>query len=433
MVQALNAFVTQLETLGRAEHFDSEGGGRITRVLYCEPYTAHKRVVTALKGTVYAADAGRWERALPHADPLYPWFYCTDVQVEPFFPSAVRGSIGKGFNAAARFGGAITGNGLEQFTPIQTALNRIDDFDGASDIDNLSVTEIAQGGIIGLAGQQTQLLNTDEQIEQGPFTSRGRCGAKITATYSPLLFMPGLSTEINAGPKKFDYVDPQWEPLTITTATGRSLSLYSPQGGILGGIAVVHGGLTDAYALPEVVWRFSIRRLMVPWIPAYTVAMFANHVNKNAMAIGSLQFPAGTVRMETPEIITRRAPDGQMMHDILLKFLVRRLYDEHYIPPVAGAPDFGIGGSFQKGWIGWNWQYGIPSGGLLDAVNWINPRGGYYPVCWNGGLFQLFGTNHPLFLHDTPPHTDLAQIPVSTDLTASLNGAPFQAGMREGQ
>jgi hypothetical protein len=415
MSQPLNARVSQLETMGRVEHFDSEGGGRIQRVIYCEPYTAHKRVVTALKGTVYPLGNGAWQRAMPHADPLYPWFFCTDVQVEPAFPSAVRGSLSKGFNPLAD--DLAYGEALSQFLPIQTALNVVDDFDGAAELDNLTLAQIQDGGKIQDVDAKMQILNTDEQIPQAPYASEGRCGAKITATYSPLLFLQGLSTEINTGPLKFDYVDPQWEPLTLTTATGRSLKFWSPQLGIPGiGINALHSGLSDAYSLPEVVWRFSIRRLMVPFIPAYTIAMFANKLNRVDMVLGSLKFPAGTVRMETPEIITRRAPDGQMMHDILLKFLVRRLYDEYYDGPTT---------NFVRGWIGWNWAFGIPSA--------ATSRSGYYPVAWNSGLFQLWGTNHPLFLDDW--NANIALIPDTTGLTnpGRLDCDPFEAGMRNGQ
>jgi hypothetical protein len=423
MSQPLNARVSQLETMGRVEHFDSEGGGRIQRVIYCEPYTAHKRVVTALKGTVYPQGNGRWERAMPHADPLYPWFYCTDVQVEPAFPSAVRGSLSKGFNPLAD--DLAYGEALSQFLPIQTALNVVDDFDGAAELDNLTLAQIQDGGKIQDVDAKMQILNTDEQIPQAPYASEGRCGAKITATYSPLLFLQGLGTLINTGPLKFDYVDPQWEPLTLTTATGRTLCMYAPSGSGIGA-PFAHWGLEDTFALPEVVWRFSIRRLMVPFIPAYTIAMFANKLNRVDMVLGSLMFPSRTVRMETPEIITRRAPDGQMMHDILLKFLVRRLYDEAFSP--VGSPD-----DRAKGWITWNHAFGIPRISPVDlAAGGINPPS-YYPVVWNGGLFQTFGVNHPLFLDDW--NANIALIPDTTGLTSPgrLDKDPFEAGMRDGQ
>ena len=125
--QDLNAYVTALRHLGRQEHFDADGGGRITRTIYCEPYTAHKRVVTALRGTVYNA-GGSWARAKPHNDPLYPWFYCQDVQVEPAFPAAARASRPTEFDRTK----TQLDKGLlnTQFSEIQRALSVLDDYDG---------------------------------------------------------------------------------------------------------------------------------------------------------------------------------------------------------------------------------------------------------------------------------------------------------------
>jgi hypothetical protein len=418
MLQALNAYVRQLESLGRIEHFDSEGGGRITRVLYCEPYTAHKRVVTALKGTIYPRDAELWTRELPHADPLYPWFYCTDVQVEPAFPSAVRGAMSKGFNT--QFKDAVLG----QTPAIKEALDVLDDYDGASLLDNLTPAEIMAGGVSYPFSEETKILNTDEQIEQAPFTSRGRCGAKITATYSPLLFLPGITSGMNP----FDYVDPQWEPLTVSTQSGRDLEVQSPstQWPLVPG-SVMKAGLQDSYALPELVWRFSIRRLMVPFIPAYTIALFANKINAGAVSIGTkLRFPNGTLRMETPEIVTRRAPDGQMMHDILLKFLVRRLYDVHWD---VGSDDY------EQNWIRWDEAYCRPANGWFDfGVGQSDAS--YYPVVWSADIFPALGVPHPLFADDNAG-SPLAAITAAggnqTGLNQGLTMAPFQAGMRANQ
>ena len=51
-----------------------------------------------------------------------------------------------------------------------------------------------KAGKIGKEGVDgTQRLNTGDKVAVNAFDSRGRCGAKITATYVPLLFQPGLS------------------------------------------------------------------------------------------------------------------------------------------------------------------------------------------------------------------------------------------------
>ncbi len=431
-MQALNAKVRTLQHLGRVEHFDSDGGGRIVRSIYCEPYTAHKRVCTALKGTVYDAGGNRWERAKPHADPLYPWFYCSDVQVEPMHPASSRSSRDMNFNAGAA--DQKYGKFNVQFDSIQAALNRVDDYDAAELIHNLTPAEIAAGGIAD-ANQnefkaESQIVNTEESLEIGEFQSRGRCGARITATYVPLIFQPGLSSIYGPGENAdpFDFVDPQWEPLTLTTATGRTLWLFSPSSNPLApaGSSQLHFGLNDTFPLSEVVWRFSVRRLMIPFLPQYTIAAFSNKLNKFEMKIGGDRFPPGTVRMETPDVMQRRAPDGNVYWDLRLKFLIRRLWDEYW-EPKTGFGD----GSFKKGYVGWNWAYAAPRVGFADNPLDLGSvtRACYYPVCWNSGLFNFFGTNHPLYLHDQ----DVTQgdgniIPNWTDLTNVLGNAPFRAG-----
>ena len=424
---ALNARVQILETVDRQEQFDADGGGRIVRILYCEPYTAHKRVVTALKGTVVSSNvntptdpAATWFRKLPHADPLYPWFYASDVQVVPFNKTAVRGSPSKGF---------VNNPGLDdvqlgQFFAIQSALNTVDDFDGASFIDNLTPAEISDGGAQYGAAADVTLTNTGESFPVSSYTSRGQCGAFLIATYYPLLFMPGITSSFSAstaGGQQFDFVDPQWEPLTIKSQVGRSLQFYSPQFGIAGQNPVLHGGLTDTYELPEMVWRFTIRRLMVPWLPKTTLNLFTNKINNGLVYLGNLAFPAGTLRMDTPEVITRRGPDGNMWFDILLKFMVRMLWDEY----------FDANGNVAKGWIDWNHQFGIPTASIHEVGFLMNQRGGYYPVAWNGGLFQYWGVNHPLYLSDQ--NVDLTQISNNTGLLGTLVNAPFQAGFMQNQ
>lgn len=403
MPQSLNARVQTLQHMGRQEHFDSEGGGRITRVIYCEPYTAHKRVVTALKGTIYSSNPPIYQRAKPHADPLYPWFYCADVQVEPAFPGAVRAS------RPMRFDPARNGVHLQQFSAIQDALNVLEDLDAADLIDNLDPVWIAGGAQDDVNQGDTLTVNTGEVMPISTYVSRGACGAKITATYLPLIFQPGAGAD-------FDYVDPQWQPLTFTTQTGRNLFIRAA--GTLGGV-VNYGGLSDTFALPEVVWRFSIRRLMVPFLPAVTIAALANKVNGWPFPLGNIEFPIDTVRMEAPEVIAKRAPDGQLYYDILLKFLVRRLWEE-YFDEVAG---------YTAGWVGWNWAFGIPTGrGVLAGIPAPFRRCCYYPVSWNTGMFGL-GDARPLFLADTdlPPGT------LPPGVGTRIHQAIFQCGFSPGQ
>jgi hypothetical protein len=165
---------------------------------------------------------------------------------------------------------------------------------------------------------------------------------------------------------------------------------------MLAGNSDLASGLSDAYAVPEVVWRFSIRRLMVPFLPAKAIATLTNKVNGAPFnlgnpASGGIQIARQCVRAEAPEVIAKRAPDGQLYWDIKLKFLVRQLFDEYWDP---------VADSRVRGWITWNYAYGIPST-RLTSLGWpIIPKTGYFPVCWNSGLVTMWGTNHPLFIRD---------------------------------
>jgi hypothetical protein len=292
-------------------------------------------------------------------------------------------------------------------------------------IDNLTPTEIAAGHGNFDAPASDVTINTGESFPINSYTSRGACGAKITATYVPLLFQPGLSG-MDAHPPgqavdQFDFVDPQWEPLTVTTQTGRSLFFLAPTAANPAIGHSLHSGLSDTFAHPEVIWRFSIRRLMVPFLPQITLGAFANKINFMAFRLGSLVCPPLTVRMETPEVISKRSPDGQLYWDIKLKFLVRKLWEERYNHLAA---------AFEMGWVTWNHAFGTPAVSTLDVL--ALPPGvngaSYYPVRWNSGFWQLFGDQHPLFLED-----QIMGALMPGGVNANLHLGPFQAGFEPGQ
>lgn len=419
-----------LRGLSREDNLDSLGGGTIIRTFYCEPYTSFPRLVTALKGTITPGLASAWSRTVPHADPVYPWFYCTDTHVVPSYKQAARSMPSRGFDPSA---GSDSIN--SQLMTIRSALDVYDDFDGSATIDNLSPQEIiGSPGALPPAGApqfgvpaynystNDNDLNTGESVRTYGFKSRGAVGAIVTATYKPLLFLQGVKEPTSGvvggfgGP--WDYVDPQWEPITVNTQLGRQLWLYAPD---VGGTPNTFDGLSDTYARPEVIWRFSCRRLMVPFIPVQTLSLFSNKVNAGG-TLGNLTINPQTWRMETPEIETGRTPDGNLYHNIRLKFLVRTLWDTAFSfstnqYSTAPVP------------ITWNHAYGIPTVSIQGGLSNFTP--GYYPVVWNDGILQIFGKNRPVFLRDSD--VDMSKIANNAALTQSLFGAPFQAGTTAAQ
>jgi hypothetical protein len=317
-----------------------------------------------------------------------------------------------GFDADVRDGDTAH-NG--QLTACRAALDNIDDFDFANNPDTLSAQDLVVGGSI--AGDNSK--------------SAGYCGAFITATYNPLIFVTNTQKTGSSewtGPgdgSGFDFVDPQWRPITLLTQTGRHLFFFAPSQPLTNpNIASLCGGVLDTFSKPEVVLEFTCRRLMVPYLPRNTFAMYANKISAWSETLGDSTYPTGTVRMETPEAIMKIAPDGVVYYDILMKFTFRMIYDEYYDGQVG----------FQKGgWIDWNHHYGIPN---VRALGFDVPvqtaRASYYPVCWNGGLFQQFGTNHPLYL--TRDHVDLGKIPGSGGIAnTGMLAMPFSVGFLQGQ
>ena len=413
--------LTKLENVDRLVHTDPSGGGSIIRTFYIEPYSAYPLVLTALRGTV-AVDPtippvggiSGYQRIKPHVDPYQSQFYCTDAKVVPMDRGAIRGCRGSGFNPSNNIDGPITDYNGQLFA-CRTAMNNIDDFDFANDPDILTATKIA---------------NNQQNYPVNKFSSDGEAGAFVTATYSPLIFLQGLANTLDP----FDYVirEDAWTNETIITQTGRRLFVLR-ESAIPTKVAI-SGGLEDTFGKPEVIWKFRIWRLMVPFLPKFTIDLFTNKINGGTYqavqwlgGINCLPFIACTCRLDNVVTEMMQGPDGVTWWNLGLEFSVRKLYDEYF-----NERDL----AYEKGWISWNHHYAIPTYttaiGINTGIQW--GTGGYYPVVWNGGLFQTMGDKHPLFLADSD--TDMQQIPfvkAGGALTQSLFGAPFKAGLYANQ
>ena len=382
-----------LEKIDRIEKFDKDGGGTIVRTFYVEPYSSHKTLLIALRGTIVKAEGSEYyKRIVPHNDPLFPQYYCFDATCIPFSREAIRGSSSTKFNKTATDKDNATrsiANG--QIEECKRALNVVDDFDGRSLIDNLKPAEILAGGV-------------DTSSEKEGFDSKGNCGAFVTATYNPLIFMPGISMPsekegIGAPNGPFDFVDPIWTQEVISTAMGRSLLIKNPNpniveaiGGLAGKvIALFDGaGLQDTFSKPETIWYLTIKRLMVPYLPKITLGLLSSKLNYAIVSIGNIKFPQRTLCFESAKNELRMGPDGTRWYDLELKFKVRMLYDEGYPTGVKGEEK-------EKMWIDWNHHYSVPANRITGVQT---GECAYYPVGWNSGLWQTFGDSHPLYLDD---------------------------------
>lgn len=424
-----SSYVQRIQQVGRNEHIDENGHGYFERTFYVEPYTSHPWVMTALKGTISPPQGGgnqNWTRILPHSDPIYldaagnPLWFCTDAKCIPMNPKSITGCKSTGFEAS---------NDLPtQATNITNALNNVDDFDFASIPDVMTVNETLNGEV--------------DYNNNQPFTSKGNAGAYITATYSPLLLVPGLDSSILGTPAVFDYTNPVITPLTVSTQLGRSLGLLAPKikwNPVAWALPQVwddnptdlFGGLSDSASVQEVVWEIRITRRLVPFLPQNALGALANKLNHAKFQIGSFNYAPGLVRMETPVITQGITPDGYRYWNIELIYIVRQTYDSEYnwksvLKDSTGAaiPD----GKSQQ-WVDWNHVLGVPAlGGVPQAGV------GYYQAGWFDTVFIAFGGNFRgpyLFDLDVTPLISTT-IPNPTGQTNLVNAA-FNSGFQSGQ
>lgn len=405
----------------RIEHLDDQGGGFITRTFYVEPYIAYPYVETLLKGTVVDTGGGIWGRVKPHKDPIKDWFYCSDVQVRPFSPDNITGMALAPFTPSNDYNVRVDGSGGQQ-TQINNVLNCVDDHSYGNIVDfaaspPIPNAAIAAGGI----------------PYPNDHTSTGKCGAYITATYTPLIFLDGIPGSAD----QFDYVNPKWTPIEVNTQVGRDLFFYSPAGNFSDIVTPIgapptiqlQGGLLDTFSRPELIWQLDITRLMVPFLPSKTLGALNNKINATNTSLGNADAPLRTVRFISPQPPPLcRAPDGATYYNITYKYLFRKLWEEYFDPATFNAaPGFYPTGVL-KGWVDWNHHFGVPSARLWP--NESTTSASYYPVCWNGGLFQLFGTNHPLYLDD---NTLDATHPPGTSAPFNLLSTEFGVGFKAGQ
>ena len=387
----------------RTEHIDSRGGGFISRTFYVEPYISYPYAELFLKGTMVDTGGGIWGRVKPHADPIKPWFYCTDVKVVPMAPETITGMAPAAFAPSTNYSVLTVPAAGSQQAAINGVLNCIDEHSYGNIVDfangpPLTPAQVKVGGI--------QYPNDG--------TSTGKCGAYIMATYTPLIFQDGISGAADP----FDYVNPVMTAEVVSTQTGRSLFLYGPNtiealaqsplylAGSIGAIANAlkalglgagnsgNAGLSDTFSRPEVIWHYTIKRLMVKYRPNLTAGAYAAKINQiNNTTIGNLQFPAQCLRFDKADNDMQMGVDGTTWYDITLHFSIRQLWEDIYTD-MPGFPDTF---ATRQGWVTWNYAYGIPA----DRITGIQiGSAGYYPVIWNGGAFQIFGTPRLLYLTD---------------------------------
>jgi hypothetical protein len=241
--------------------------------------------------------------------------------------------------------------------------------------------------------------------------------------------MPGIQSD----PAKdnyqdpFDYVDPIWTPDTKLTQIGRDLQVAAPLGFTFSGL---HAGVSDTQVIPEVTWRLTIRRLMVPFIPRLTFNYLSNKLNAIDKILDNqsqnLKIPAGTARLMTPDVITKRAPDGTLFFDLTLTYEFRMLWESIYDIHDPTPAEIASGKYLKKGWVTWNHMLCAPTTLALQ-----NNKMGYYPVYWVDGVFQIAGERRPMYLRDMDVDNDMVGLP--GNVRGDIFSSPLRTGFRVGQ
>ena len=154
----------------------------------------------------------------------------------------------------------------------------------------------------------------------------------------------------------FDYVDPQVAPFSKAEAIGKNmLALITDSSGTGG-----YSGIADHAVISESYHTFSIRRLMVPYLPQNQIYALMNKLNSATVQIGDQYFPPGTMRVEAPELELKLTPDEQQYYDITLIFSCRKHFTSINVPSTT------LSGKFKADWATWNDFYAQPAASRSD-------------------------------------------------------------------
>jgi hypothetical protein len=252
-----------LEIRDRMARITSTGSEVIVK-WYCEPASAAPIVIAQMLGGISGMPSSTSAtRVVPAYDYAFPYCYCVSAQEVPLDSRSITSS------------------------PPATAI--VD-----PDITNTtnSIGQALQSPAI-FDGPLSCNLSTNEKYQQ-PDTQGGTVGCYIEATYRPLYSayaynFPGSSKDPTAPASidrqvSFDYIDPQFHPgsktFDVSTSLNPLLYAFKTQ-------QLQQGGL-----LTETWHEFTIRRVLCPSVPFYTIQLLANRINgTNAWAPTHMKLP----------------------------------------------------------------------------------------------------------------------------------------------
>lgn len=282
-------------------HYD---GREIQRIFYLKPASMAPAVIAAMQGSVVSGqgiDGATVHRLFPARDPYYDECYCSEVKMTYVDPRAIAESDSLKLNHPVLF------------TPDPEFRHRI----------------------------FMQKLNDIKDTPAG--------GCFLTASYRPLItgWKPGQSLEgefESAIDQRFDWVNPHFTPTvrTVPWPDGFRIATGATVGGLTAGwTATVPDEVAEPVNIPVI--EFTVKRLFVAKPEFGLLNALMNTVNKEAWpnaqgAAASMgtyknsipQFPPGTLRFDSYEIIEHASPvpAGPVWYELVYHFSWLSLVDK---------------------------------------------------------------------------------------------------------
>jgi len=353
--------INRLECVERVVEASDEGTA-IRRTFYLDPYEAHPFVLSALLGAIENG-----QRRLPAHDPYWADCYCTDATVKQVDQATMAWSPGLGMKRG--------------------------------DASSADIVAALQGKEVPTGPASTV---TEQGSTSGVTVTNAGC--LIQSVFRPLVheapgWAVGSGGYFGLSWSNFDFVDPQLHPITKTASTGTSLRYL-----VTGALSTNRFAKVGAEGfITQPMQQFTIRRIMVPRIPATTISKFKGHINAQEFTIGNFTFAPETLRFDDCEVIKRAVPycDGSfnLWYDLLYMFTWNTIYDEYW---ATTNYETGEGQFAGPGYVGWNRIFGAPADML--GLRMVIPGSvnqfpnSYYPVGWKS---TILGTYRGLYPDDT--------------------------------
>jgi len=367
--------IEEFESRGSTVHTHYDGR-EIQRTFYLKPANMAPAVVGAMQGSVAVTEEGVVHRLFPARDPDYPECYCNEVKVNDVDPRAIAHS-----------------DSLQLSFPV------LDDLEPPNRHERFMVN-----------------------LNRIPDSPAGGCF--LTASYRPLItgwqptdeFLLSSSTD-----QRFDWITPHFTPTVRTVPWPDGLQIGTSQTDPTLFTPTVPDEVAQPLNIPVI--EFTVKRLLVDKPRFDLLNRLLNHVNLGLWPTpwpktsfgryeGIPQFPSGTLRFDSYEVIEHASPfpASPVWYELVYHFSwicikTSPVYNEH--GALSGANGYDN--------VTWNHVFMRPMIPHISIINKLVPgKLGWYFVMkakrvdWTIGATQVRGPLYhssdfdPLFMLNPP-------------------------------